>query len=93
MAVHRRSGTAGAAVDPAKTAGGPYPGTYYVFQGDAQIGSNGNSSERQITVLAEAKAGGVANAATCNKLGGNIDWKLFTLSPSSPACCSSPTRT
>ncbi len=67
-----------------RTAGGPFPGTYYVYQGDAQVGDNGNSSTVwQITVIAEA-ATGVTNAATCNKLGGNIQWKLFNMTPKLP---------
>src|SRR5207342_2308263 len=64
-----------------RTAGGPFPGTYYVYQGDAQLGDSGNSKTVwPITVLAEAKTG-VSNTATCDKLGGNISWKLFNLTP------------
>lgn len=67
-----------------RTAGGPYNGTYYVYRGDAQVGSNGNSEATwQISVLAEAETG-VANADTCDKRGGNIDWKLFNLVPRLP---------
>lgn len=67
-----------------RTAGGPYPGTYYVFQGDAKIGDTGNSSATwPITVIAEA-ATGVVNTTTCGKSGGNIEWKLFNLTPRLP---------
>lgn len=67
-----------------RNAGGPYAGIYYVFQGDARIGDNGNSSTTwMITVLAEARTG-VTNATTCNKLGGNITWRLFNLAPRMP---------
>lgn len=63
----------------------PYPGTYYVYQGDAKVGDNGNSSTTlQISVLAEAKRTGITNPATCDKLGGNIEWKLFNLTPRLP---------
>jgi hypothetical protein len=65
-----------------RTAGGPYNGVYYVYQGNAQIGSNGNSSDTwQISVLAEAQTTGITNAATCNKLGGDVAWKLFNMTP------------
>lgn len=64
-----------------RTAGGPFNGIYYVYQGDAVVGSNGNSSTTwQISVLAEAERG-VTNAATCDKRGGNVEWKLFNLTP------------
>jgi hypothetical protein len=67
-----------------RTAGGPFAGTYYVYQGDAQIGDNGNSSTVwPITVLAQAAPTG-GTATTCNKLGGNITWKLFNVTPSLP---------
>lgn len=65
-----------------RTAGGPFPGVYYAYDGDAQIGDTGNSSVNwNITVLAEAKAGGSTDPSTCYKLGGNISWKLFNLTP------------
>lgn len=65
-----------------KTAGGPFNGTYYVHEGNAVIGSNGSSSTLwQITVIASSKTTGVSNPATCNKLGGNIEWKLFDMTP------------
>ncbi len=64
-----------------RTAGGPFNGVYYVYQGDAVIGDNGNSSTTwQISVLAEAETG-VVNTATCGKRGGNVNWKLFNLTP------------
>lgn len=61
--------------------GSNVPGVYYVYQGNAVVGGNGNSNDvRQITVLAEpAPTGG--SAGTCGKLGGDITWKLFTLQP------------
>lgn len=67
-----------------RTAGGPYPGAYYVYQGDAQLGDNGNSNTLwQVTVLAEAKPTG-GTATSCGKLGGNITWKLFNMTPYLP---------
>ena len=61
--------------------GTSYPGVYYVYGANAQIGANGNSSVVQtISVLAEATTPtGYTNAATCNKYGGNITWKLFDI--------------
>lgn len=68
-----------------RTAGGPFEGTYYVYEGDAKVGDNGNSSTLwPITVIAEAKRTGVVDAATCDKRGGNIEWKLFNLTPKLP---------
>lgn len=64
-----------------RTAGGPFNGIYYVFRGNAEIGDSGNSSNTwQISVLAEAETG-LVNATTCGKRGGNINWKLFNLTP------------
>jgi len=75
------SGTTAALWTLPRTAGGPFPGTYYVYQGDAQVGSNGNSSATwPITVIAEAETGVIDNA-TCGKKGGNIAWKLFNVTP------------
>jgi hypothetical protein len=66
---------------PAK-AGGPFNGVYYAYQADAIIGGNGNSSTTwQISVLAEAAPTG-GTAAHCGKLGGNVTWKLFNMTPS-----------
>ena len=64
-----------------------YPGAYYVYHGDAQVGDQGNDSTAwNITVMAESGKpgvdgvpGGYTNAASCNKYGGNINWKLFTI--------------
>ena len=65
--------------------GGPFNGTYYIQEADAVVGGNGNSTSTwAVTVIASAKTGGSANAATCNKLGGNVTWKLFNLTPSLP---------
>lgn len=65
-----------------RTAGGPYPGTYYVHEGDAVIGNSGNSSTTwQMTVIAAARTTGVSNPSTCDKLGGNIEWRLFNMTP------------
>lgn len=67
-----------------RTAGGPYGGVYYVYQGDANIGDNGNSPTTwPITVLAESAATG-GSVAHCGKLGGNVNWKLFNLTPALP---------
>lgn len=74
------SGTTPATWTLPRTAG-IYPGVYYVYRGDAVLGSNGNSPDtRALTVLAEAAPTG-GTSATCNKLGGNITWKLFNLTP------------
>src|SRR5206468_3480143 len=65
-----------------------YPGVYYVYHGNAQLGDSGNDNTTwNITVLAESGRPGVdgdvpstyTNTATCNKYGGNIDWKLFNV--------------
>lgn len=67
-----------------RTAGGPFPGVYYVHEGDAAIGDNGHSATTwMVTVIAEAKTG-VASPSTCGTLGGNITWKLFSLAPRMP---------
>ena len=64
-----------------RTAGGPFNGIDYVYQANAVIGSTGNSSDTwQMSVLAEAATTG-GTSTTCNKLGGNIQWKLFNLQP------------
>lgn len=58
-----------------------YPGAYYVYGGNAQIGGNGNSKEdRFVTVMAEGLPTGGA-ADRCGKFGGDISWKLFSLRP------------
>ena len=58
-----------------------YPGAYYVYGGNVEVGGNGNSKEdRFVTVMAEAlPTGGPANR--CGKVGGDISWKLFQLRP------------
>lgn len=65
-----------------------YPGAYYVYHGDAQVGDSGSDSTLwNISVMAESGKPGVdsdvpsdySNPATCNKYGGSINWKLFTL--------------
>lgn len=64
-----------------RTAGGPYNGIYYVYQGNAVIGSNGNSSDTwQMSVLAEAAPTG-GTTTTCGKKGGDVVWKLFNMQP------------
>jgi len=77
--------TAGNATTPGKwtvsDASTQYPGVYYIYGADAQLGSNGNSSDSvTLTVLAESKEpAGYVNASTCNKYGGDITWKLFNI--------------
>lgn len=62
-----------------------YPGVYYVYAADAQVGDNGNDATVwNITVLSEGAKGadkpaGYSNPARCDKYGGNLDWKLFTI--------------
>jgi hypothetical protein len=67
-----------------------YPGAYYVYHGDAQVGDQGTDSTLwNITVMAESGTpgavgqddvpGGYTNSASCNQYGGNINWKLFTI--------------
>lgn len=65
-------------VDDAAT---QYPGVYYVYGANAQLGDNGNSSQSvTLTVLAEAtEPAGYSNGATCDKYGGDITWKLFNV--------------
>ena len=77
--------TAGNATTPGKwvlqNTGTSYPGVYYVYGANAEVGANGNSAVVQtVSVIAEAKTPtGYTNAATCNKYGGNISWKLFDI--------------
>jgi hypothetical protein len=77
--------TAGSSTTPGtwtlQNTGTSYPGVYYVYGADAQIGANGNSNVTQtVSVLAESTTpSGYTNAATCNKFGGNIAWKLFDI--------------
>ncbi len=77
--------TAGNATTPGtwtlQNTGTSYPGVYYVYGANAQVGANGNSNTVQtVSVLAESTTpSGYTNAATCNKFGGNIDWKLFDI--------------
>ena len=62
-----------------------YPGAYYVYGADAQVGDNGNDATVwNITVLADSAKGSDAVAGfndpdRCNKYGGNLDWRLFTI--------------
>ncbi len=77
--------TAGSAAAPGtwtlQNTGTTYPGVYYVYGANAQIGANGNGAVVQtVSVLAESTyPSGYTNAATCNKYGGNINWKLFDI--------------
>jgi Tfp pilus assembly protein PilX len=62
-----------------------YPGAYYIYGADAQVGDSGNDSTVwNITVLADSAKGSDAPAGfsepdRCNKYGGNLDWRLFTI--------------
>jgi hypothetical protein len=77
--------TAGSSSAPGKwtlqNTGTSYPGVYYVYGANAEVGANGNSNVIQtVSVLAEATTPtGYTNAATCNKYGGDISWKLFDI--------------
>jgi hypothetical protein len=77
--------TAGTASTPGKwtlqNTGTSYPGVYYVYGANADIGANGNTNVTQtISVLAESTTPtGYTNSATCNKYGGDISWKLFDI--------------
>jgi hypothetical protein len=77
--------TAGDATTPGtwtlQNTGTSYPGVYYVYGANAQVGANGNSNSTQtVSVLAESTTPtGYTNAATCNKYGGSISWKLFDI--------------
>jgi hypothetical protein len=77
--------TAGSATTPGtwtlQNTGTSYPGVYYAYGANAQLGANGNSAAVQtVSVLAESTYPvGYTNAATCNKYGGNINWKLFDI--------------
>jgi hypothetical protein len=54
-----------------------YSGIYYVYQGDAWVngGTTGQNLPWNATVLAEPQVNGApGSSATCNKLGGNINW-------------------
>ena len=58
-----------------------YPGVYYVYGANAKLGNTGNpNGNATVTVLAESTTpSGYTNAATCNKYGGDITWKLFNI--------------
>lgn len=62
-----------------------YPGVYYVYGGDAVVGDTGtDATVWNITVLAEgakgaAKPAGFSEADRCDKYGGNLEWRLFTI--------------
>ncbi len=77
--------TAGNATTPGiwtlQNTGTSYPGVYYVYGANAQVGALGNSPTVQtISVIAEATTpAGYTNAATCDKYGGDINWKLFDI--------------
>ncbi|MCZ3388579.1 MAG: hypothetical protein LH645_05535, partial [Actinomycetia bacterium] len=77
--------TAGSSGQPGvwtlQNTGTSYPGVYYVYGANAQVGANGNSQTVQtVSVLAEAtEPTGYTNAATCDKFGGDITWKLFDI--------------
>ena len=61
--------------------GTSYPGVYYVYGANAVVGANGNSNVTQtVSVLAESTTPtGFTDADTCNKYGGDIEWKLFDI--------------
>jgi hypothetical protein len=77
--------TAGSATAPGtwtlQNTGTSYPGVYYVYGANAEVGANGNSNVTQtVSVLAEATTpSGFTNTDTCNKYGGDISWKLFDI--------------
>jgi hypothetical protein len=56
----------------------PYPGIYYVYQGDVTINGKTHNGDPpwNASVLAEPKTNGSSDQSTCHKLGGNISWKL-----------------
>lgn len=62
-----------------------YPGVYYVYGADAVVGDQGNDpTVWNITVLADSAKGadkpaGFTDPDRCDKYGGNLDWKLFTI--------------
>jgi hypothetical protein len=77
--------TAGSGSDPGvwtlQNTGTSYPGVYYVYGANAEVGANGNSATTQtVSVLAESTTpSGYTNADTCDKFGGDISWKLFDI--------------
>lgn len=63
--------------------GTDYPGTYYVYQASAILGGPGRVADNAtISVLAEAAPTTDSSTplATCNKAGGNIEWKGVRIS-------------
>jgi len=58
----------------------PYFGVYYVYQANAEIGHNGGNSHQpwNATVITESAPSG-GGPASCGKLGGDIDWKLYDI--------------
>lgn len=77
--------TAGSSGQPGvwtlQNTGTSYPGVYYVYGANAQVGATGNSATVQtVSVLVEAtRPSGYTNAATCDKFGGDLTWKLFDI--------------
>jgi hypothetical protein len=77
--------TAGSGGNPGswtlKNTGTSYPGVYYVYGANAIVGAVGNSLVTQtVSVLAESTyPTGYTNAATCDKFGGDISWRLFDI--------------
>lgn len=76
------SGTLQAVWKFAPVSGTEYPGAYYIYQADAELGgANKKATPAPISVVAEAKPNGDPNnALTCGKSGGNLTWKLSAIS-------------
>lgn len=66
----------------APVSGTDYPGAYYVYQANAELGgANKKATPAPISVVVEAKQNGDPNnALTCGKSGGNLTWKLSAIS-------------
>lgn len=63
--------------------GTDYPGTYYVYRANAILGGPGRVADNAtVSVLAEAAPTTDSSTplATCNKAGGNIEWKGVRIS-------------
>jgi len=66
----------------APVSGTDYPGAYYVYQANAELGgANKKATPAPISVVVEANpSGDPNNALTCGKSGGNLTWKLSAIS-------------
>ena len=66
---------------PCRTPAPRYPGVYYVYGANAEVGANGNSAIVQTVSVwpRRRRPSGFTDSDTCDKYGGDITWKLFDI--------------